>query len=141
MKLPDEPRSLEAQATGGDWQVTAQVHREVDGWQSSRQVPAFTIPRWAAPTKGDAEAKAREIMNPYQEPYEITMDVWSQDGPQREAEAEPPADVSRLDPPRSMQPCWDEAAPDPGPAERQLEDWAEHNAIADGLGMEAERGE
>jgi hypothetical protein len=149
----------------GDWRVTAQVHREADGWQSSRQVPAFTIPRWLAPTRGDAEAKAREIIAPYGG-YEITMDVWAQDRPQAEPQVllgddeqlagvgpgdDPRQDLQavadyyeataasdaeawgRRGPSASSQEWLAEGQADPGPTERQLEDWAEHNATVDGL--------
>ena len=186
-QLPAVPESLVDRASGGDWQVTAQVHREADGWQTSRQVPTFTIPRWAAPTKGDAQAKAREIMNPYQERYEISMDVWAQDGPQIEVPEEtrycgecgqgvgsgartqamvdridsggwvPGSGMSELEqefcaakareasdgeawgprgprgPSASYEEWLAEGQADPGPDERQLEDWAEHNAIVGGL--------
>jgi hypothetical protein len=70
------------------WQVTAQVCRSVDGWGSSRQVPTFTIPRALAYSKQDAQAKAREIINPYGEPYDIHMDVTTDYvTPERQAEA------------------------------------------------------
>ena len=147
------------------WQVTAQVHRTVDGWESSRQVPAFTIPRALAYSKEDAQAKAREIINPYGEPYDISMDVTTdyvtperQPEPQAEAdrqvleddeqqlaavqEGQAEADSEARGPrgPSASYAEWlAEGQQDPGPGERQLEDWNEHNYQVDGL--EPERGE
>jgi len=143
------------------WQVTAQVCRSVDGWQSSRQVPAFTIPRALAYSKEDAEAKAREITNPYGEPYDIHMDVTTDYvTPERQPEAErhvldgdkqqlgavqegqAEADAKARGP-RGPSASYDEwvaeGQEDAGPGERQLEDWHEHNYQVDGLGPE--RGE
>jgi hypothetical protein len=58
------------------WQVTAQVSTERDGWQSSRQLPTFTIPGQLAPTLGDAIAKVRAIINPYGD-LDISFDLYS----------------------------------------------------------------
>jgi len=143
------------------WQVTAQVCRSVDGWQSSRQVPTFTIPRALAYYKEDAEAKAREIINPYGEPHDIHMNVTTDYvTPERQPEAErqvPEGDEQQLGAVQEGQAeadaeAWGPRGPsasyaewaaesqeDPGPGERQLEDWNEHNYQADGL--EPERGE
>jgi hypothetical protein len=78
-----------AEDPGKPWQVTAQVCRSADGWESSRQVPTFTIPRALAYSRKDAEAKAREIINPYEEPYDIHMDVTTDYvTPGRQAEAD-----------------------------------------------------
>jgi hypothetical protein len=42
--------------------------------------------------------------------------------------------MTRLDPPRTLQARWEaENAVDQGPDERQVMDWNEHNARADGL--------
>lgn len=65
--------------SAGDWQVTAQVHSVRDGWQSSRQVPTFAIPRVLAPTMADARTKVAEIINPYGD-YEISFDLYAIDG-------------------------------------------------------------
>jgi cytosine/adenosine deaminase-related metal-dependent hydrolase len=143
------------------WQVTAQVCRSVDGWQSSRQVPAFTIPRALAYSREDAEAKARVIINPYGEPYDIHMDVTTdyvtperqpeaerqvlegdeqQLGAAQEGQAEADAEAWGPGGPSASYPEWvAEGQEDPGPGERQLEDWNEHNYQVDGL--EPERGE
>src|SRR5258708_31309309 len=87
--VPPAPETGVPEDPDKPWQVTAQVHRSVDGWQSSRQVPAFTIPRALAYSKEDAEAKAREIINPYGEPYDIHMEVTTgYVTPQRQPEAE-----------------------------------------------------
>jgi hypothetical protein len=145
------------------WQVTAQVCRSVDGWQSSRQVPAFTIPRALAYSKEDAEAKAREIINPYREPYDIHMDVNTDyvtperqpepdaerqvlDGNEQQLEAvqkgQAEADAKAWGPrgPSASHAQWlAEGQEHPGPGARQLEHWNEHNYQVDGL--EPERGE
>src|SRR5258708_15128513 len=87
--VPPAPETGVPEDPDKPWQVTAQVHRSVDGWQSSRQVPAFTIPRALAYSKEDAEAKAREIINPYGEPYDIHMEVTTDYvTPERQPEAE-----------------------------------------------------
>jgi hypothetical protein len=131
------------------WQVTAQVCRSAGGWQSSRQVPAFTIPRALAYSKEDAEAKAREIINPYREPYDIHMDVTTdyvtperqpeaerqvlegdeqQLGAVCEGQAEADAEARGTRGPSASYAEWvAEGQEDPGPGERQLEDWNEHN--------------
>jgi hypothetical protein len=143
------------------WQVTAQVGRSADGWGSSRQVPTFTIPRTLAYFREDAEAKAREIINPYGEPYDIHMDVTTdyvtperqpevgrqvleedeqQLGAVREGQAEADAEAWGPRGPSASYAEWlAEGQEDPGPGERQLQDWNEHNYQADGL--EPERGE
>jgi hypothetical protein len=131
------------------WQVTAQVSRVKDGWQSSRQVPTFTIPRALAYSKEDAEAKAREIINPYREPYDLHMDVTTdyvtterQPEPERqvldgdeqqlgavqEGQAEADAEAWGTRGPSASYDEWvAEGQEDAGPGERQLEDWNEHN--------------
>jgi len=143
------------------WQVTAQVHRTIDSWQSSRQVPTFTIPRALAWSRQDAEAKAREIINPYGEPYDIHMDVTTDyvtperqpeaerqvldgDKPQlgavQEGQAEADAAAWGLRGPSASYAAWvAEGQEDPGPCERQLEHPNKHNHQVDGL--EPERGE
>ena len=143
------------------WQVTAQVCRSVDGRQSSRQVPTFTIPRALAYSKEDAEAKAREIINPYREPYDIHMDVTTDyvtperlpetgrqvlEGDEQQLEAvqegQAEADAKAWGPrgPSASYAEWvAEGQEDPGPGERQLQDWNEHNYQVDSL--EPERGE
>ena len=147
------------------WQVTAEVQRTVDGWESSRQVATFTIPRALAYSKEDAQAKAREIIHPYGEPYDISMDVTTdyvtperQPEPQAEAdrqvleddeqqleavqEGQAEADAEARGPrgPSASYAEWlAEGQQDPGPGERQLEDWNEHNYQVDGL--DPERGE
>jgi len=140
------------------WQVTVQVCRSVDGRQSSRQVPAFTIPRALAYSREDAEARAREIINPYREPYDIHMDVTTDYvTPERQPEAERQVlegDEQQLGavqaeadaeawgtrgPSASYAEWVAEGQEDPGPAERQLDHWNEHNYQVDGL--EPERGE
>jgi hypothetical protein len=143
------------------WQVTAQVCRSAGGWQSSRQVPAFTIPRSLACSKGDAEAKAREIINPYREPYDLHMDVTTdyvtperqpeaerqvlegdeqQLGAVQEGQAEPDAEAWGTRGPSASYAEWvAEGQENPGPGERHLEDWNERNYQVDGL--EPERGE
>jgi len=150
-----------AEDPGKPWQVTAQVCRSVDGCGSSRQVPTFTIPRALAYSRKDAEAKAREIINPYGEPYDIHMDVTTDYvTPERQPEAgrqvlegdeqqlqavqegQAEADAKAWGPrgPSTSYAEWlAEGQEDPGPDERQLEDWSEHNYQADGL--EPERGE
>jgi hypothetical protein len=57
------------------WQITAQVNRTQGEWESSRQVPTFTIPRSLAPTLGDACTKAQDILNPYREAYTAELTV------------------------------------------------------------------
>jgi hypothetical protein len=143
------------------WQVTAQVCRSVDGWQSSRQVPTFTIPRALAYSKEDAEAKAQEIINPYREPYDIHMDVTTdyvtperqpeaerqvlegdeqQLGAVQEGQAEAGAEArGPRGPSASYAGRVAEGRQAPGPGERQLQDRAERNCQTDGL--EPERGE
>jgi hypothetical protein len=143
------------------WQVTAQVNRSVDGWGSSRQVPTFTIPRALAYSREDAEAKAREIISPYGEPYDIHMDVTTdyvtperqpeagrqvlegdeqQLGAVQEGQAEADAEArGPRGPSASYAERVAEGQEDPGPGERQMQDWNEHNYQADGL--EPERGE
>jgi hypothetical protein len=146
------------------WQVTAQVCRSADGWQSSRQVPTFTIPRALAYSRKDAEAKAREIINPYGEPYDIHMDVTTdyitlerqpepeigrqvlegdkqQPGAVREGQSEADAEAWGPRGPSASYAKWlAEGQEDPGPRQRQLQDWNEqHNHQVDGL--EPERGE
>lgn len=159
--VPPAPESRAPEDRDKPWQVTAQVCRSVDGWQSSRQVPAFTIPRALAYSKKDAEAKAREIINPYKEPYDIHMDVTTDYvTPERQLEAErqvlegdeqqlravqkgqAEADAEAWGPrgPSASDAEWVvEGQEDPRPGERQLEDWNEHNYQADSL--EPERGE
>lgn len=63
-------------APRADWQVTAQVHATRDGWESSRQVPTFTIPRVLAPTLNDAVAKVPQIINPYGD-YDVSFDIYT----------------------------------------------------------------
>jgi hypothetical protein len=74
----DATEPAEPIGQGGDWQVTAQIHTVRDGWQSSRQIPTFTIPRVLAPTLNDAKAKAVAIINPYGD-YSVTFDVYATD--------------------------------------------------------------
>lgn len=135
----------------GDWRVTAQVHRAIDGWESSRQVPTFIIPRWLAPTREDAEAKAQEIVNPFGERYGTSMEIWAPEAGSADvrrqaleaarAEGERHAAMVRAydaagipllddNPPKQAQP---QAERD----ERQVMDWNEHNAIVDGMEPEA----
>ena len=57
------------------WQITAQVHSTRDGWDSSRQVPTFTIPCTLAWSREDAANKAREIVNPYRENYAVELTI------------------------------------------------------------------
>ena len=141
------------------WQVTAQVCRSADGWQSSRQVPSFTIPRALAYSREDAQAMALEIINPYGEPYDIRMDVTTdyvtpEPQPERQVlegdeqqlgavqEGQAEADAEGWGPrgPSASYAEWvAEGQEDPGPGERQLHDWNEHNYQVDGL--EPERGE
>ena len=159
--VPPAPETGVPEDPDKPWQVTAQVHRSVDGWQSSRQVPAFTIPRALAYSKEDAEAKAREIINPYGEPYDIHMEVTTgYVTPERQPEAEcqvVAGDENQLEevpqwraeggaeawgprgPSASYAEWVAEGQEDPGPGERQLEDWNEHNYQVGGL--EPERGE
>jgi len=124
-------------------------------------VPAFTIPRALAYSKEDAEAKAREIINPYREPYDIHIDVTTdyatperqpeaerqvlevdeqRPGAVQEGQAEADAGARRTRGPSASHAEWvAEGQEDPGRGERQLEDWHEHNYQAEGL--EPERGE
>jgi cytosine/adenosine deaminase-related metal-dependent hydrolase len=160
-----EAPAAEPEDPDNPWQVTAQVHRTIDSWQSSRQVPTFTIPRALAYYKEDAEAKAREIINPYGEPYDVHMEVTTDYvTPERQPEAVPQperevvvGDENQLEevpqwraeggaeawgprgPSASYAEWVAEGQVDPGPGERQLEDWNEHNYRVDGL--EPERGE
>jgi hypothetical protein len=159
-------QEAEPEAPDKPWQVTAQVQRTVTDarggqWQSSRQVPAFTIPRALAYAKGDAEAKAREIINPYGEPYDIHMDVTTDyvtperqpeagrqvlDGDEQQLEAvqEGQAEAgAEARGPRGPSASYAERVAEgqqaPGPGGRQLQDRAERKYHAGGL--EPERGE
>lgn len=116
----------QAEVPRGDWRVAALAFRTVDGSESSRQVPAFTILSWQARTTGEAEERAREIMNPFSEGYEISMEIWSsKTGRQAEAQPGPAAHERSIPEARSR-----------GPGERRLGDEAEHAASLGGLDLE-----
>jgi len=155
--VPPAPETQKPEDPYKPWQVTAQVCRSVDGWDSARQVPTFTIPRALAYSREDAQAKAREIINPYGEQYDIRMDVTTdyvtpeperqvldgdeqQLGAVQEGQAEADAEAWGPRGPSAFYDEWvAEGQEDAGPGERQLEDWNEHNYQVDGLGPE--RGE